>query len=121
MYTDMITVMADNSLMEEVNYLYSAMKSEKGLMADIEWFNTLLTILLNHKLFDLVMDCYAFMQSIGYEPDRASFRILVLGLESNGEMSLSAIVRKDAHEYYGESLEFIEEEEEISSGTGVLI
>ncbi|KAG7550041.1 hypothetical protein ISN45_Aa06g008710 [Arabidopsis thaliana x Arabidopsis arenosa] len=121
MYTDMITVMADNSLIEEVNYLYSAMKSEKGLMAEIEWFNTLLTILLNHKLFDLVMDCYAFMQSIGYEPDRASFRILVLGLESNGEMSLSAIVRKDAHEYYGESLEFIEEDEEISSGTGVLI
>ncbi|CAL9229706.1 unnamed protein product [Arabidopsis halleri] len=121
MYTDMITVMADNSLMEEVNYLYSAMKSEKGLMADIEWFNSLLTILLNHKLFDLVMDCYAFMQSIGYEPDRASFRILVLGLESNGEMSLSAIVRQDAHEYYGESLEFIQEEEEISSGTGVLI
>lgn len=117
----MITVMADNSLIEEVNYLYSAMKSEKGLMADIESFNTLLTILLNHKLYDLVMDCYAFMQSIGYEPDRSSFRILVQGLESNGEMGLSAIVRQDAHEYYGESLEFIEEDEEISSETGVLI
>lgn len=117
----MITVMADNSLIEEVNYLYSAMKLETGLMADIEGFNTLLTILLNHKLFDLVMDCYAFMQSVGYEPDRSSFRILVLGLESNGEMGLSAIVRQDAHEYYGESLEFVDQDEEISSGTGVLI
>ncbi|XP_019084443.1 PREDICTED: pentatricopeptide repeat-containing protein At3g46870-like [Camelina sativa] len=118
LYSDMIAVMADNILIEEVSYLYYAMKSEKGLMADIEGFNTLLTTLLNHKLFDLVMDCYAFMQSIGYEPDRSSFRILVLGLESNGEMGLSAIVRQDAHEYYGESLEFVEEDEEVSSGTG---
>uniref|UniRef100_A0A1J3FQW9 Pentatricopeptide repeat-containing protein n=3 Tax=Noccaea caerulescens TaxID=107243 RepID=A0A1J3FQW9_NOCCA len=121
LYTDMITVMADNSLFEEVNYLYSAMKSEVGLMADIEGFNTLLVILLNHKLFDLVMDCYAFMQSVGYEPDRSSFRILVQGLEFNGEMGLSAIVRQDAHEYYGESLDFNEENEEISSGIGVLV
>ncbi|KAL1196307.1 Protein THYLAKOID ASSEMBLY 8-like [Cardamine amara subsp. amara] len=112
LYADMITVMGDNSLIEELNYLYSAMKSETGLMADIEGFNTLLTTLLNHKLFELVMDCYAYMQSIGYEPDRSSFRILVQGLESNGEMGLSAIVRQDAHEYYGESLEFIEEDEE---------
>ncbi|XP_010491549.1 PREDICTED: pentatricopeptide repeat-containing protein At1g62350-like [Camelina sativa] len=123
LYSDMITVMAeDTSLIEEVKYLYYEMKSEKGLMADVEGFNTLLTTLLNHKLFDLVMDCYAFMQSIGYEPDRSSFRILVLGLESNGEMGLSAIVRQDAHEYYGDSLEFVEEDEEVSSGTrGVLI
>ncbi|KAJ0266050.1 Uncharacterized protein HA466_0001130 [Hirschfeldia incana] len=114
-YADMIAVMADNSLLEEVNHLYAAMKSEKGLTAEIESFNTLLVILLNHKLFELVMDCYAFMQSIGYEPDRDSFRILVQGLESDGEMGLSGIVRKDAHEYYGESLEFTEEIEDISS------
>ncbi|XP_018511100.1 pentatricopeptide repeat-containing protein At1g62350 [Brassica rapa] len=115
LYADMIAVMADNSLIEELNYLYAAMKSEKGLVADTESFNTLLVILLNHKLFELVMDCYAFMQSIGYEPDRTSFRILVQGLESNGEMGLSGIVRQDAHEYYGESLEFTEEVEDISS------
>ncbi|KAL0888271.1 hypothetical protein Bca101_012254 [Brassica carinata] len=115
LYADMITVMADNALVEEVNHLYAAMKSEKGLMADIESFNTLLVILLNHKLFELVMDCYAFMQSIGYEPDRSSFRILVQGLESNGEMDLSGTVRQDALEYYGESLEFTEEIEDISS------
>ncbi|KAG2300745.1 hypothetical protein Bca52824_037217 [Brassica carinata] len=115
LYADMIAVMADNALVEEVNHLYAAMKSEKGLMADIESFNTLLVILLNHKLFELVMDCYAFMQSIGYEPDRSSFRILVQGLESNGEMDLSGTVRQDALEYYGESLEFTEEIEDISS------
>nr|VDD20349.1 unnamed protein product [Brassica rapa] len=115
LYADMITVMADNSLIEELYYLYAAMKSEKGLAADTESFNTLLVILLNHKLFELVMDCYAFMQSIGYEPDRTSFRILVQGLESNGETALSGIVRQDAHEYYGESLEFNEVIEDISS------
>lgn len=107
--------MADNTLLEEVDHLYSSMKSEKGLMADVESFNTLLVILLNHKLFELVMDCYSFMQSIGYEPDRTSFRILVQGLESNGETGLSGIVRQDALEYYGESLEFTEEIEDISS------
>lgn len=115
LYADMIAVMAGNSLLEEVNRLYAAMKSEKGLTAEIESFDTLLVILLNHKLFELVMDCYGFMQSIGYEPDRYSFRILVQGLESNGEMGLSAIVRQDALEYYGESLEFTEEVEDISS------
>ncbi|KAL0736258.1 hypothetical protein Bca4012_012468 [Brassica carinata] len=115
LYADMITVMADNTFLEEVNHLYVAMKSENGLMADVESFNTLLVVLLNHKLFELVMDCYAFMQSIGYEPDRSSFRILVQGLESNGEMGLSGIVRQDALEYYGESLEFTEEIEDISS------
>lgn len=107
--------MADNNLLDEVSYLYAAMKSEKGLVADTESFNTLLVVLLNHKLFELVMDCYAFMQSIGYEPDRTSFRVLVQGLESNGEMGLSGIVRQDAHEYYGESLEFSDEIEDISS------
>ncbi|CAF1788521.1 BnaC09g47180D [Brassica napus] len=115
LYADMISVMADNNLLDEVSYLYAAMKSEKGLVADTESFNTLLVMLLNHKLFELVMDCYAFMQSIGYEPDRTSFRVLVQGLESNGEMSLSGIVRQDAHEYYGESLEFSDEIEDISS------
>ncbi|CAH8282009.1 unnamed protein product [Eruca vesicaria subsp. sativa] len=115
LYADMITVMADNNLIDEVNNLYSAMKSEKGLSADTESFNTLLVILLKHKLFELVMDCYSFMQSIGYEPDRISFRILVQGLESNGEMGLSGVVRQDAHEYYGESLEFSDEVEDISS------
>ncbi|CAN8256800.1 unnamed protein product [Cochlearia groenlandica] len=121
LYTDMITVMADNSLIEEVDYLYSSMKSENGLLADIESFNNLLEILLNHKMFGLVMDCYAFMKSIGYEPDRISFRVLVQGFESNGEMGLSASVRQDAYEYYGESFVFVDENDDISSGNDVLI
>ncbi|XP_010521078.1 PREDICTED: pentatricopeptide repeat-containing protein At1g62350 [Tarenaya hassleriana] len=116
LYSDMIAVMAANGLLEKVGYLYSRIKAEKGLEAVIEGFDSLLEIFLNHKQFDLAMDCYAFMQSIGIEPERSSFRILVKGLESNGEMGYSAVVRQDAYRYYGDSLEFLEQAgEEVSA------
>jgi len=34
-------------------------------------------------------------------------------LESNGETGVSAILRQDAQMYYGEDLEFLEEEEMV--------
>ncbi|XWS54430.1 hypothetical protein CRYUN_Cryun10bG0088800 [Craigia yunnanensis] len=70
--------------------------------------------LISFKLTPFVMDCYGLMKAVGCEPDRSSFRILVNGLELIGETGFSAILRQDAQKYYGESLEFLEEEEEVT-------
>ncbi|KAF2314603.1 hypothetical protein GH714_027886 [Hevea brasiliensis] len=64
------------------------------------------------KLDILSMECYDFMKALGYEPDRPTFRMLINGLESIGESGASTILRQDAQNYYGESLDFLEEDED---------
>ncbi|OMP02161.1 hypothetical protein CCACVL1_02910 [Corchorus capsularis] len=113
LYADMIAVFASNGLIKEAELVYSYLKAESNLDPNIEGFNALFNALISFKLIQLVMDCYEFMKALGGEPDRSSFRILINGLESLGETSSSAILRLDAQKYYGESLEFLEEEAEI--------
>ncbi|OMP11371.1 hypothetical protein COLO4_03849 [Corchorus olitorius] len=113
LYADMIAVFASNGLIKEAELVYSNLKAESNLDPNIEGFNALFNALISFKLTQLVMDCYEFMKALGGEPDRSSFRILINGLESLGETSSSAILRLDAQKYYGESLEFLEEEAEI--------
>lgn len=115
LYTDMISVLASNGLFKEVELIYSYLKTENSLDPDIVGFNALLNALISFKLTHLVMDCYGLMKAVDCEPDRSSFRILINGLESIGETGLSGLLRQDAQKIYGESLEFLEEEEEVSA------
>ncbi|XWS68372.1 hypothetical protein CRYUN_Cryun04dG0084300 [Craigia yunnanensis] len=116
LYANMIAVFASNGLFNEAELLYSYLKTESSLDPDIMGFNALVNALISFKFTHLVMDCYGLMKAVGCEPDRSSFRILINGLESIGETGFSAILRQDAQKYYGESLEFLEEEEEVTSG-----
>lgn len=115
LYADMIAVFACNGLFKETELLYSYLKSESSLDPDIMGFNALFNALINNKFTHLVMDSYDLMKAVRCEPDRSSFRILINGLESIGETEFSAIFRRDAQQYYGESLDFLEEEEEVKT------
>ena len=108
----MIAVFPSNELFKEAELLYSYLKTESSLDPDIMGFNALISFKLTH----LLMDCYGLMKAVGCEPDRSSFRILINGLEAIGETGFSAILRQDAQKYYGESLKFLEEEEEVTAG-----
>ncbi|XVF44676.1 hypothetical protein PTKIN_Ptkin02bG0143200 [Pterospermum kingtungense] len=116
LYADMIAVFASNGLLKETELLYSYLKTESSLDPDIMGFNALFNALISFKLTHLVLDCYDFMKAVGCEPDRSSFRILINGLESIGETGFSAILRRDAQKSYGESLDFLEGEEEVKTG-----
>ncbi|KAL5858649.1 hypothetical protein ACOSQ3_006107 [Xanthoceras sorbifolium] len=116
LYADMIQVFAENELFEHVELVYLYLKSENCLEPEIEGFNSLLRSLVSFNLIGLVMDCYDLMKSVGCDPDRSSFRILVNGLEAVGEEGFSAIIRQDAVKYYGD-LEFLEEEEEETTAS----
>jgi len=111
----MIKVLGSNGLFEHVELLHSNLKTEAGSLGpEIEGFNAVLRALVsfNHKL---AMECYYLMKQVECEPDKSSFKILITALESNGETGDSAIIRQDAQMYYGEDLEFLEEEEMMVS------
>lgn len=112
LYNDMIQVMASNGYLKEVEFLCTCLKTESNLLGETEGFSALMTTLINSNLPRLAMECYDFMKAIGYEPDRPTFRILINGLESLGESGASTILRQDAQRYYGESLDFLVEDED---------
>lgn len=113
MYADIIQVLGRNDLFKQIQTVYSYLKSETTLQPEIEGFNALLRTLIEFSLREMVIDSYNWMKQVECEPDRTTFRILVHGLESMGDMGTSAIVRLDAQKYYGESLEFLEEKEQL--------
>ncbi|KAL6211076.1 hypothetical protein ACLB2K_016304 [Fragaria x ananassa] len=84
---------------------------------DIEGFNALLTASISFNLPNLAMEYYYLMKGVGCEPDRSSFRMLIKGLESMGETGPLGIVRQDAQNLYGESLEFLGKNEEMAAIT----
>ncbi|KAF5745826.1 Vacuolar sorting protein 9 domain [Tripterygium wilfordii] len=112
LYAEMVTVFANNGFFEEVELLCSYLNSERDFLPELEGFNALFRSLLRFKLVGLVMECYKLMRSLGGEPDRSLYRVLINGLESMGERWQCCIVRWDAQKDFGESLEFLEEEEE---------
>uniref|UniRef100_A0A5B7BWQ0 Pentatricopeptide repeat-containing protein n=1 Tax=Davidia involucrata TaxID=16924 RepID=A0A5B7BWQ0_DAVIN len=113
LYADVISVLASNGLFEKVELLFMQMKMESSLEPDIEGFNALLESLI-YNFTGIAMECFYLMKTIGCEPDKSSFRILINGLESKGQFGFSTIVRQEARKYYGESLEFLEEKEEMT-------
>lgn len=106
----MIQVLGSNGFLKEVELLYFYLKNETNLKPEVEGFNALLRALLGLSFIELAMECYCLMKQVGCEPDRSTFRILVNGLEAMGETAASGIVRMDAQKYYGESLDFLDDE-----------
>lgn len=115
LYADLIGVLASNELLMEADLIFSYLKTEGNLEPDYEGFIVLFQTLICLKLTGFVLECYNLMKGVGCEPDRMLFRILINGLEQIGEPSVSAILRQEAQKYYGESLEFLKEEEETTA------
>ncbi|XP_058224021.1 protein THYLAKOID ASSEMBLY 8, chloroplastic [Rhododendron vialii] len=115
LYGEIISVLGSNELYEKVDLLFTELKTETGMEHDIEGFNVLLENLMSFDMIELAMECFFLMKSLGCEPDKSSFRILINGLESKGETGLLAIVRQEAEKYYGEHLAFLEKEELVGS------
>lgn len=111
-YVDMITVLANNGLKEKVEQICSYLKKE-CLEPDTEGFNMLLRTLLNFGFNNTAMDCFRLMKLWESEPDESTFRILIKGLESNGELDLLLSVKDEAEKYFDGNLEFLEEEEQL--------
>ncbi|KAK3031629.1 hypothetical protein RJ639_037377 [Escallonia herrerae] len=65
-----------------------------NLEPDIKGFNALLDTSMSFKMTGLAIECFYLMKSVGCEPDRLTFRILIKGLESDGETSLSATLSR---------------------------
>ncbi|KAK1305786.1 hypothetical protein QJS10_CPA10g00067 [Acorus calamus] len=89
----MITVLASNGLYEKVKVLCSYLKSE-DLEADIEGFNYVLVTLMDFGITKTAMECFRMIKLVGWEPDESTFKILINGLESNGESNVSEFVRE---------------------------
>ncbi|KAK2981282.1 hypothetical protein RJ640_006983 [Escallonia rubra] len=64
------------------------LKFESSLEPDIKGFNALLDTLMSFKMTGLAIECFYLMKSVGCEPDRLTFRLLIKGLESDGETML---------------------------------
>ncbi|XP_020268109.1 pentatricopeptide repeat-containing protein At2g35130-like [Asparagus officinalis] len=108
----MITVLANNGLKEKVEQICSYLKKE-CLEPDTEGFNMLLRTLLNFGFNNTAMDCFRLMKLWESEPDESTFRILINGLESNGELDLLLSVKDEAEKYFDGNLEFLEEGEQL--------
>ncbi|PON75208.1 Pentatricopeptide repeat [Parasponia andersonii] len=114
LYADVIGVLGSNGFFEQVEIVHLYLKSEASLQPEMEDFNALLRTLISFERAELAMECYDLMKQVGCDPDRSTFRILINGLESMGETGSSAVVRLDAQNFYGESLDFLEQEEELT-------
>uniref|UniRef100_A0A1D1Z180 Pentatricopeptide repeat-containing protein At3g46870 n=1 Tax=Anthurium amnicola TaxID=1678845 RepID=A0A1D1Z180_9ARAE len=111
-YVDMITVLARNGLLKQIELVCSFLKMESW-GPDTEGFNSLLRTLLDFGFIHTTMDCFRLMKLWESDPDESTFRILINGLESKGEMDISATVREEAQKLLGKSLDFLEEGEEM--------
>lgn len=109
-YVDLIAVLARNGSLEELERVCSYLMMERW-DPDTEGFNSLLRTLLDFGRIHTTMDCYRLMKLWETDPDEATFRILISGLESMGEMDIAANLRQEAERYFG-SLDFLEEDEE---------
>lgn len=116
-YNDMIKVLASNGLLDKVELVCSYLKTECW-EADTEGFNSLMGTLLEFGFTQYAMDCYRLMKLWNIEPDESTFRILINGLESMGEMDLSMALKQEGEMYFGGPLDFSVKTEEMAS-TGV--
>ncbi|CAA0829698.1 Vacuolar sorting protein 9 (VPS9) domain [Striga hermonthica] len=116
LYAELVTVLGRNGFLENVGLVIRALKGEDNInAADLEGFNALLESLMDLNLTGLAMECFYLMKSFSCDPDRRSFKILIDGLKLNGESSLLDVVHKDAKKCYGNFVDFLEEETEVST------
>lgn len=113
----MTRVLASGGLNEKVELVCSYLKSE-SLEADTEGFNSLLKVLLQFGFTHLAVDCFRLMKLWEGDPDETTYRVLMDGLDSGGEMDLYSSLRLEAENYLGGPLEFLEEKEEIAESGG---
>ncbi|XP_020591719.1 pentatricopeptide repeat-containing protein At3g46870 [Phalaenopsis equestris] len=107
-YAGIISVLAKSGLHEKVEQAFSYLKAE-CLESDTEGFNLLMKTLLEYGFTQMVMDCFCLMKLWESEPDEFTFRILISGLESNGDKDNAIAVRAEAERQLGGPLEFLEE------------
>ncbi|KAF5816804.1 putative tetratricopeptide-like helical domain superfamily [Helianthus annuus] len=116
LYGEIISALARSGLHDNINIIVHEMKAEKGrLEAKTEGFNLLLESLMSYNLIEAAMDCFELMKEVDCEPDRSTFKLLVAQLDSKGETGLSESIRKEAFRYYGDSIEFVNEQEEVTA------
>uniref|UniRef100_J3LYV6 Pentacotripeptide-repeat region of PRORP domain-containing protein n=1 Tax=Oryza brachyantha TaxID=4533 RepID=J3LYV6_ORYBR len=113
LYVDIVTVLASQGLRSDVDKVCSYLKREQ-LEADTEGFNWLLKALLDAEFTQLSMDCFRLMKLWDSDPDRVTYKTLIKGLESLGEMDLSADIKLEAQNDYGD-LDFLDEEDMIDT------
>ncbi|KAJ9560717.1 hypothetical protein OSB04_005877 [Centaurea solstitialis] len=114
LYAEIISVLARNNLYDKVDVILLELKSEKGrLEGKTDGFNVLMENLTSYNMTQLAMDCFELMKEIGCEPDRSTFKLLVRHLESKGESGLSLGIREEARKYYGDFLDFLDEQEDL--------
>ncbi|KAJ0803341.1 putative tetratricopeptide-like helical domain superfamily, protein THYLAKOID ASSEMBLY 8 [Helianthus annuus] len=116
LYGEIISALARKGLHDNINMIVHEMKAEKGrLEAKTEGFNLLLESLMSYNLIEAALDCFELMKEVDCEPDRSTFKLLVAQLDSKGESGLSESIRKEAFRYYGDSIEFVNEQEEATA------
>ncbi|KAF0913075.1 hypothetical protein E2562_020228 [Oryza meyeriana var. granulata] len=113
LYVDIVTVLANKGLRSEVDKVCSHLKREQ-LEPDTEGFNLLLKAFLDAEFTQLTMDCFRLMKLWDSDPDRITYKTLIKGLESLGEMDLSADIKLEAQNDYGD-LDFLDDEEMIDT------
>ncbi|KAF3651795.1 putative pentatricopeptide repeat-containing protein-like isoform X2 [Capsicum annuum] len=114
LYAEIVSCLGSNEMLEDINCLIMALKMESSLEPDVEDFYALLESLIKFHLTRLALEVFYLMKMRGCDPDRLTFKLLINGLESNEEMDLSAFVRQEAEKYFGQSLNFLDETEEVS-------
>ncbi|CAH1423498.1 unnamed protein product [Lactuca virosa] len=115
LYAEIISVLAKNNLYDDVDMIFLELKTEKvRLEAKTEGFNLFLETLMSYNITRLAMDCFELMKEVDCEPDRSTFKLLVSYLESKGERSLSESIRQEAQKYYGDSIEYVDEQDEMA-------
>ncbi|XP_042000579.1 protein THYLAKOID ASSEMBLY 8, chloroplastic-like [Salvia splendens] len=118
LYAEMVAALGSNGMLEQVHELIVELKAETTVSPDIQGFNALMESLMSLNLTGLAVECYYLMKSVSCDPDKLSFKILIDGLTSNGEIELSEAIEKDARGYYGPFWDLSEEEEaEMSYGS----
>lgn len=101
LYAEMVAALGSNGLLQQVQELIRELKAETALTPDLQGFNALMESLMSLNLTGLAVECYHLMRSVACDPDKLSFKILIDGLRSNGEMELSTVIEQDAQSYYG--------------------
>lgn len=109
-YVEIISVLGSNGLIEEVVVLFDKLKDEDGIELDVDGFNGLLESLTKFNLTSLVLKCFFLMKSLGCEPNKSSFKILISYLQANGEVSQLPVLLQEAKNHYG-CLDFLDEKE----------
>ncbi|XP_078165840.1 vacuolar sorting protein 9 domain protein [Carex rostrata] len=117
MYLDIISVLAKLNLQEELEQICSYLKREYYLEADTERFNLLIGVLMESGFVNLAVDCYRLMKLWEHEPDRDTYRILIHGLESRGNLDISHSIRVHAKKQFGASLDFLEKKEDTAQAS----